>query len=150
MKEMYSFPLFSLYKLPSKQLIFMAQINHHGKDFVISDEMQAKYTELIELILNTESMDDDERQYWFDIMPSMTENQIDRLFNILDTEKKKLEELEVKYQKEIKTLNEKHLIEWQQFQVKQNQQKVAQARKEEQQEEAEESADDVLKMLNNL
>lgn len=128
----------------------MAQITHHEKNFIVSDEMQAKYSELITLILNTESMDDDERQYWFDIMPSMTENQVDRLFNILDTEKKKLEELEVKYQKEIKSLNEKHLIEWQQFQVKQNQQKVAQARKEEQAEEAEENADDILNMLNNL
>lgn len=128
----------------------MAQITYHEKNFIVSDEMQAKYSELITLILNTESMDDDERQYWFDIMPSMTENQVDRLFNILDTEKKKLEELEVKYQKEIKSLNEKHLIEWQQFQVKQNQQKVAQARKEEQAEEAEENADDILNMLNNL
>lgn len=128
----------------------MAQITHHEKNFVVSDEMQAKYAELIELILNTESMDDDERQYWFDIMPSMTENQIDRLYNILDTEKKKLEELEVKYQKEIKTLNEKHLIEWQQFQVKQSQQKVTKARNEEQKEAAEENADDVLKMINDL
>ena len=52
------------------------------------------------MILATESMDDDERQYWFDIMPSMTDSKIDRLFSILDTEKKKLEELEVKYQEE--------------------------------------------------
>jgi len=47
-------------------------------------------------------MDDDERQYWFDIMPSMTDSQVDRLFNILETERKKLEELELKYQDEIK------------------------------------------------
>ena len=93
-------------------------------------------------------MDDDERQYWFDIMPSMTDSQVDRLFNILDTEKKKLEELETKYQKEIKNLNEKHLIEWQEFQVKQNNQKVVEARQEEQA--TQEDADDVLKMLSNI
>lgn len=145
-----SYSVFFLFLAYILIIIFMAQITHHEKNFIVSDEMQAKYSELITLILNTESMDDDERQYWFDIMPSMTENQVDRLFNILDTEKKKLEELEVKYQKEIKSLNEKHLIEWQQFQVKQNQQKVAQARKEEQAEEAEENADDILNMLNNL
>jgi hypothetical protein len=98
------------------------------------------------MILATESMDDDERQYWFDIMPSMTDSQIDRLFNILDTEKKKLEELEVKYQEEIKQLNEKHLIEWQDFQMKDSKKKIA----AEEAKESEDDADDVLKMLNNM
>jgi len=86
--------------------------------------MLAQYKELIDLILQTESMDDDERQYWFDIMPSMTDKQVDRLFNILDTEKKKLEKLETKYQNEIKNLNEKHLIEWQEFQMKDSKKKI--------------------------
>jgi hypothetical protein len=129
----------------------MSQVQHNGKTFSISPEIQSKYHELIDLILNTDSMDDDERQYWFDIMPSMTESQIDRLFNILDTEKKKLAELEIKYQKEIKTLNEKHLIEWQEFQVKQNKQKVAQAHQDEKSEETNTGdPDDVLKLLNNI
>lgn len=48
---------------------------------------------LIDLIKNTESMDDEEKQSWFDIIPSMNDDQIDRLFNILDNEKKQLEEL---------------------------------------------------------
>jgi hypothetical protein len=69
-------------------------------------------------------MDDEERQYWFDIMPSMTDEQIDRLFEILDTERKKLLELEKKYQEEIKQLNEKQLIEWQEFQAKKNREKI--------------------------
>ncbi len=67
----------------------MAEVNHNGKIFQINDEVQAQYNELIQLILETESMDDDEKQYWFDIMPSMTDDQVDRLFNILETEKKK-------------------------------------------------------------
>jgi len=108
--------------------------------------MQAQYNELINLILETESMDDDEKQYWFDIMPSMTDDQIDRLFNILDTEKKKLEALEEKYQTEIKKLNEKHLIEWQEFQMKDSKQKIKAA----QANEKDDDADDVLKMLNDL
>jgi len=84
----------------------MAQIQKNDNTFTITDELQAKYPELIELIVATESMDNDERQYWFDIMPSMTDAQIDRLYDILETERKKLQELEVKYQKEIKTLQE--------------------------------------------
>lgn len=62
-------------------------------------------------ILNTESMDEDEKGYWFDILPSMNGSQIERLVDILLIEHKKLTALEIKYQKEIKALNEKHLKE---------------------------------------
>ncbi|MDD5770015.1 MAG: hypothetical protein PHE25_03540 [Candidatus Gracilibacteria bacterium] len=125
----------------------MAEIKHNNKVFYIDDEIQAQYPELIKLILATESMDDEERQYWFDMMPSMNDSQVDRLFNILETERKKLEELEVKYQEEIKSLNEKHLIEWQEFQSRDAKKKIAQAQA---QDGDEEDPDEVLKMLNNL
>ncbi|MDP2395693.1 MAG: hypothetical protein Q8S84_07260 [bacterium] len=102
---------------------------------------------MVELILSTESMDDDERQYWFDILPSMTNEQVDRLFNILDTERKKLEKLEEKYQNEIKNLNEKHLIEWQEFQLKDSKKKI---KDQEASDDADDDADNVLNMLNDL
>ncbi|MDF1682475.1 MAG: hypothetical protein P1U46_01615 [Patescibacteria group bacterium] len=76
----------------------------------------------------------------------MTDNQVDRLFNILDTEKKKLEALEDKYQNEIKNLNEKHLIEWQEYKVKDSKAKIKKA----QEDDLEDDAEDVLKMLNEL
>ena len=124
----------------------MAELKQNWKTFIISDETLAEYNELVDLILATESMDDDERQYWFDIMPSMTNEQIDRLYNILDTERKKLEKLEEKYQNEIKNLNEKHLIEWQEFQMKDSKKKI----KAEEAKDKEEDADDVLSMLKDL
>ena len=124
----------------------MAELKHNWKTFNISDEVLAQYNELIDLILNTESMEDDERQYWFDILPSMTDEQIDRLFNILDTEKKKLEKLETKYQNEIKNLNEEHLIEWQEFQLKDSKKKI----KDEEAKDKKWKAEDVLEMLNEL
>ena len=124
----------------------MAELKQNWKTFIISDEILAQYNELIDLILATESMDDDERQYWFDIMPSMTDEQIDRLYSILDTEKKKLEKLEEKYQDEIKNLYEKHLIEWQEFQMKDSKKKI----KAEEAKDKEEDADDVLSMLKDL
>lgn len=126
----------------------MAQITQNWKNFQVSDEIQAKYSELIKLILATESMDDNERQYWFDIMPSMTDSQIDRLYDILDTERKKLSDLELKYQKEIKDLNEKHLIEWQAFQIKDSKKKVKE--EEANDNSSNQSADEVLAMLNDL
>lgn len=124
----------------------MAEIKHNNKIFYIDDEIQAEYPELIKLVLATESMDDEERQYWFDIMPSMNDTQIDRLFNILETERRKLEELELKYQEEIKALNEKHLIEWQEFQSRDAKKRIAEAEKED----WVEDPDEVLKMLNSL
>lgn len=61
------------------------------------------------LVDQTESMDEAEKNYWFDILPSMTHSQTARLVEILTTEKRKLRELEIKYQKEIKALNKKYL-----------------------------------------
>ncbi len=128
----------------------MGNIQKNDKTFQISDELQAKFPELIELIIATESMDDDERQYWFDIMPSMTDAQIDRLFDILETERRKLQELEVKYQKEIKALNEKHLIEWQEVQMKEAKKKAQAVRAEDEKNTKKEDPDEILAMLNNL
>lgn len=124
----------------------MAEITHNGKTYYIDDEINIEYKELITLILNTESMDDEERQYWFDIMPSMNDDQVDRLFNILETERKKLEELELKYQEEIKNLNEKHLIEWQEMQSKAAKEKVVQAESEM----SDEDPEEILALLNDL
>lgn len=76
--------------------------------FVIPEEMQRKYPDVVELVRNSESIDNNEKQYWYDIMPSMTEEQIGRLRKILETERRQLEELNVKYQEEIKKLNVKH------------------------------------------
>ena len=124
----------------------MAELKQNWKTFTVSDETLAQYKELIDLVLATESMDDDERQYWFDILPSMTDEQVDRLYNILETEKKKLENLEEKYKDEIKNLNEKHLIEWQEFQMKDSKKKI----KEEESKDKDWEADDVLDMLKDL
>jgi len=124
----------------------MAELQHKGTTFFIADALQEKYPELIQLVLITESMDDEERQYWFDIMPSMNDTQIDRLFNILETERRKLEELEIKYQQEIKALNEKHLIDMQDNRTREAKQKIAQAESEDVTEDPEE----ILRMLNSL
>lgn len=70
---------------------------------------------LVDLIIDTESMDNTEKQYWFDIYPEMTRQQIWALHEILSTEKQKLEELEAHYQEEIRKLNEEHLKEWSGF-----------------------------------
>jgi Spy/CpxP family protein refolding chaperone len=125
----------------------MSQVTQDGFVFTIIDEIQTQYGELITLVLATESMDNSEKQYWFDILPSMTDDQIDRLFDILETERKKLEELEIRYQEEIRTLNEKHLIEWQEFQTKDTRAKVSE---KEASDKKNDDTDNILSMLNNI
>jgi hypothetical protein len=51
----------------------MSQVTQDGFVFTIIDEIQTQYGELITLVLATESMDNSEKQYWFDILPSMTD-----------------------------------------------------------------------------
>lgn len=125
----------------------MAQVTHNDFTFTILDEIQVKYPELVDLVLGSESIDNNEKQYWFDILPSMTNEQIDRLFNILMTERRQLEELNLKYQEEIKTLNEKHLIQWQTIQSQKTKAKVKEAEKNDS---SKEDAADALGMLGNI
>ena len=123
----------------------MAQVKKGNFTFIILDELMVQYHELVQLVLGTESMDDNEKQYWFDILPSMTADQVDRLYNILETERRKLEELELKYQEEIKRLNETHLIEWQELQLKKRKEEIAKA---EASDEDNKKGDDAFNLLN--
>lgn len=80
--------------------------------------VQEKFPDLIELIKGTESMDDDERDYWLQILPIMTEDQISKFRDILVTEKQQLQKLDQEYEDELTRLNEKHMIEWKEFESK--------------------------------
>ena len=75
----------------------------------VMDEIRKKYPKLVQLIIKSESIDDKERQYWFDIIPSMTNKQINSLYGILETERRQLDELNLKYNNEITTLNDTYL-----------------------------------------
>jgi len=56
-------------------------------------------------------MNDEERQYWINILPVMTPDQLSSLKDILDTEKKQLAAIDKKYAKEIETIGAKKLVE---------------------------------------
>jgi transketolase len=86
-----------------------------GSKFKIPQAVRDKYPELVEQILKTESMTDEEREYWFQILPIMTPDQVTRLRKILDEEAKQLKELDSEYQDELKKLNTKHMQEWNEF-----------------------------------
>lgn len=70
---------------------------------VIPADLATKFGDLVELIKASKSMDDSERQYWIDVLPIMSEDQIQNLRNILDNEKKQLAEAEAAYSDGMKT-----------------------------------------------
>src|SRR3989338_569214 len=65
----------------------------------ITPETQQKFGPLIDLIKGSESMNDEERQYWINILPIMTPEQLKNLEEILASEKKQLAAIDAKYSK---------------------------------------------------
>ncbi len=70
----------------------------------IPAEVQQKFGDLIALIKQSESMNDEERQYWINILPIMTADQIKNLRDILENERKQLAAIDAKYQTEIEKM----------------------------------------------
>lgn len=117
--------------------------------FDIPETVKQQYPDLIPLILQTESMNDDERQYWFQILPIMTDEQVSKLREILVNEKHQLENLDKKYNKEIKRINDKHVSEWNAMKAKEKRQKL-QALEGEAEKTEKEHEEDLLKKLQGL
>lgn len=70
-----------------------------------------QFGELIELIKKSESMNEEERQYWINILPVMTPEQIQNLRGILENERKQLSAIDSKYQTEIEKLGTAESLE---------------------------------------
>jgi len=67
------------------------------KDFEVPEKFLTEYPELVEMILLSESMNDGERQYWFNLSEVMNAEQTEKLRGILTRERSKLAEIEAKY-----------------------------------------------------
>ncbi|MEK7563790.1 MAG: hypothetical protein AAB544_05380 [Patescibacteria group bacterium] len=77
---------------------------------VIPPETQTKFPEILTLIQGSESMNDEERQYWINILPIMTPEQVANLKQILNNEKSQLAAIDQKYSKEISALGQEDLL----------------------------------------
>lgn len=117
--------------------------------FAIPKMVADKYPDLVDLIKTTESMDDQEREYWFQILPVMTDEQITKFRGILETEKKQLADLDKEYEDELNRLNEKHLIEWKEFESKEKSRAIQQAEAASDQEEKQ-LEEDLLAKLSDV
>jgi len=126
--------------LPSK-LIEYASLFDIPEDFLEADP------ELIQLILESKALDTDEdKQNWFNLLPLMTEEQIVKLRDILLREKKKLQEIEEKYENKKRKIRQKYLLRWQKLgyvdKIKEIQEKEQAVKSKEEQE-----AEKLLDML---
>jgi len=64
---------------------------------------------LIQLILESKSLaEHTEKQNWFNLLPIMSQEQIDKLNDILTREKEKLQEINEKYAKKQEEINKKY------------------------------------------
>ena len=121
---------------------------------IIPEETKKKYPELVEGIKGSKSMDNKERNYWLQVLPVMTDEQVDELRDILSTEKKKLAEIEQKYSSkgasQVRTKEPAKTEE----ELKKEQEVNKRAREERRQKEAldrqEENVDDILSQLDEL
>lgn len=118
-------------------------------DYNIPAVVLQKYPDLVEKIKKTESMSKDERNYWFQILPIMTDEQVLRLKKILDDEANQLTKLDSEYQTELAKLNEKHLKEWDDFERAQKREELKKVESASTAEEAKKQ-EDLLKQLGNI
>ncbi len=115
----------------------------------LSDAIRQKYPDLEQLINETESMTVEEREYWFQILPIMTDEQIQKLRGILVHEKEQLAKLDKEYETEISKLNDKHVLEQKEQERQEEREELVQ--KEAAHEEEEQAAEEeLLKQLEDV
>ncbi len=69
--------------------------------YIVPDMIREKFPDLVKLIYETESMNEEEREYWLQIMPIMSEDQTVKFREILVNEKKQLAKLDEEYEQEM-------------------------------------------------
>ncbi len=63
--------------------------------------LRQQFPDVIDMILQSESMNNEERQYWIDILPVMTPDQLQQLKTILTQERDQLAAIDAQYGKDI-------------------------------------------------
>lgn len=77
---------------------------------IVSDELRTQFPDLVDLIEHSESMNDEERQYWMNILPIMTAEQIGNLREILTTERTQLAAIDAQYAKTIDAVGQEEFL----------------------------------------
>lgn len=125
------------------------QLADIAKKYTIPESVKSQFPDLVALLIKTESMNDEERDYWFQVLPIMNEDQIIKLRTILVNEREQLKKIDTEYDAEMKKLNDVHKNEWNAFEEQQKRiaLREAEASHEEQEQQKEE---DLLKKLQDI
>jgi hypothetical protein len=119
------------------------------KHYIIPKLVRETFPDLIKLIFETESMDEEEREYWLQILPIMTEEQIVKFRDILVNEKDQLTKLDQEYQDDISSLDTKKKANFNEEEMRKEREDLRS--KEAAHEEAEaQTEEDLLKQLEDL
>ncbi len=125
------------------------QLTEVAKKYTIPESVKAQFPDLVALLIKTESMNDEERDYWFQVMPIMNEDQIVKLRTILVNEREQLKKIDEEYDSEMKKLNDVHKSEWNTFEAQQKKAALVQAEATHEEEEATKE-EDLLKRLEEI
>lgn len=118
------------------------------KKYIIPKLIREKFPDLVKLIYETESMNAEEREYWLQIMPIMTEEQIVKFRDILVNEKEQLAKLDKEYENEMNKMG-KAAPEIDEKKLKERMTKIKEEEEAaDKKEEAEE--EELLKQLDNI
>ena len=117
--------------------------------YIIPVLVREKFPDLVKLIYETESMNDEEREYWMQIMPIMTEEQISKFRDILVNEKEQLANLDNEYEQEMGRISARKAPKIDEAKLKEKMAEIQKKEKAgEQKEESEEEA--LLKQLEGM
>lgn len=116
---------------------------------VIPSETELRFAEIIILIKGSESMNDEERQYWINILPIMTQEQLKNLEEILASEKKQLAAIDEKYAKQTTDKESAAAVSTMGEKIRSKKQKREETEREEAQKEAT-TEDQLLSQIQSL
>lgn len=117
--------------------------------YIVPQLVREKFPDLIKLIYETESMNTEEREYWLQIMPIMSEEQIKKFRDILVNEKDQLSKLDKEYESEMSRINQSHTAVLDEAKMKEQMQKIKDAEAKTNVVEAGKE-EEILKQMENL
>jgi len=79
--------------------------------YIVPSLIRENFPDLIKLIFETESMDAEEREYWLQIMPIMSEEQIVKFREIMVNERDQLQKIDSQYNQQMSGMQAKKPVQ---------------------------------------
>lgn len=117
--------------------------------YIIPALVRDKFPDLVKLIYETESMNTEEREYWMQILPIMSEEQIVKFREILVNEKQQLAKLDNEYENEVARINKSQPAEIDEVKMREEMEKIKKAEASHEEEEKSQE-EELLKKLKDI